>query len=104
MWFVSWMYLIKESPEKDHWISEDEKLYIQKSLVHKEGHKHVVHPPWKAIATSPAVWAISAAQFAELWGFYTMLTQLPTFLKGSKYPFCSQIPYLIPKFSSPKIP
>ena len=85
IWFTSWMYLIKEKPELDPFITEGEKAYIVNSLVHKEGHKHVVHPPWKAMALSPAVWAISAAQFAELWGFYTMLTQLPTFLKGFNY-------------------
>lgn len=32
--------------------------------------------------TSPAVWAIIAAHFSENWGFYTMLTQLPTFMNG----------------------
>lgn len=31
---------------------------------------------------SPPVWAIVAAHFSENWGFYTMLTQLPTFMSG----------------------
>jgi hypothetical protein len=26
------------------------------------------------------VWAIAVAHFAENWGFYTMLTELPTYL------------------------
>lgn len=37
--------------------------------------------PWLAILTSPAVWATSAAHFANNWGFYTMLTCLPTYMK-----------------------
>ena len=40
-----------------------------------------VHPPWLRMLSSPAVWAIVAAHFAENWGFYTLLTQLPSFLK-----------------------
>lgn len=37
--------------------------------------------PWKAIFTSLPVWAIVVAHFSENWGFYTLLTELPTFLK-----------------------
>ena len=31
--------------------------------------------------TSVPVWAIVVAHFAENWGFYTWLTELPTFVK-----------------------
>ena len=37
--------------------------------------------PWKAIFTSLPVWAIVVAHFTENWGFYTMLTELPSYLK-----------------------
>ena len=37
--------------------------------------------PWKAILKSKAVWAIIVAHFAENWGFYTLLTGMPTFMK-----------------------
>ena len=37
--------------------------------------------PWKSIMTSKAVWAIIVAHFAENWGFYTLLTGMPTFMK-----------------------
>lgn len=56
--------------------------------------------PWKAIWTSSAVWAIICAQFAEGWGFFTLQTELPTFLKDAlnfdltKSGFISAIPYL----------
>ena len=36
--------------------------------------------PWKSILLSLPVWAIVVAHFCENWGFYTMLTELPTFL------------------------
>lgn len=38
-------------------------------------------PPWLDILRSPALWAIVAAHFAENWGFYTWLTELPSFMK-----------------------
>lgn len=80
IWFVAWMFLVKEGPEKDPHISKQELDYI-KSKLGAGGRKQVKHP-WKAIFTSTAVYAIIASHFSENWGFYTLLTQLPTFLKG----------------------
>jgi len=37
--------------------------------------------PWKAIVTSVPLWAIAIAQCSQAWGFYTLLTELPTYLK-----------------------
>ena len=36
--------------------------------------------PWKEIFKSLPVWAVIMAHFTENWGFYTFLTELPTFL------------------------
>lgn len=38
--------------------------------------------PWRSILFSLPVWATVVAHFAENWGFYTLLTQLPSFLNG----------------------
>lgn len=43
----------------------------------------VVRHPWRAMLRSAPVWAIVAAHFSENWGFYTLLTLLPTFIKGT---------------------
>lgn len=80
LWYISWVILIRESPEKDPFITDQEKRYIVASLKHSSNSK-VTSVPWKAIFTSSAVWAIAASHFAENWGVYTMLTQLPTFMK-----------------------
>jgi hypothetical protein len=45
----------------------------------------VVHP-WGKFLMSPPVWSIVMAHFSENWGFYTLLTQLPTFMKGNGFP------------------
>lgn len=81
VWFLAWCWIVREGPEKDHSITPDELRYIQQSLQQK-GKERLVYP-WRAIFTSPAVYAICASHFSENWGFYTLLTQLPTFLKGS---------------------
>jgi hypothetical protein len=46
-----------------------------------------VKHPWGQFMKSPAVWAIIVAHFSENWGFYTLLTQLPTFMKGKAISF-----------------
>lgn len=37
--------------------------------------------PWKHILTSLPVWALVFTHFGQNWGFYTLLTQMPKFLK-----------------------
>jgi len=37
--------------------------------------------PWLEMLTSPAVWAIIIANISYGWGFYTLLTCMPTYFK-----------------------
>lgn len=83
VWFVVWTLIVKRSPQEDSNMSDQERNYIVTSL----GNQANQHPkfrdaPWKDILTSKAVWAIVVAHFAESWGFFTLLTELPSFLKG----------------------
>ncbi|XP_016840301.1 solute carrier family 17 (sodium-dependent inorganic phosphate cotransporter)-like isoform X1 [Nasonia vitripennis] len=99
VWYVCWCVVVKDRPEDDPYISDFELKYIKRMLGPAE-HRRISHP-WKAIISSPAVWAIIAAHFSENWGFYTMLTQLPTFMndvlnfKLEKTGFLSGLPYLV---------
>lgn len=81
IWYIFWIIIVYAGPEQDKTISNDELLYIQKSLDATQNLESIKYP-WKDILTSKAVHAIVAAHCAENWGFYTMLTQLPTFLAG----------------------
>ena len=38
--------------------------------------------PWCGILSSPAVWAIAVAHVTQNFGFYVLLTELPTYLKN----------------------
>ncbi|XP_068975091.1 sialin isoform X1 [Bombus flavifrons] len=99
VWFFYWWIIVKDKPEDDTSISEAELEYIKSSLGNANKEEKITHP-WKAMLTSPPVWAIVAAHFSENWGFYTMLTQLPTFMndvldfKLDKTGYLSALPYL----------
>ncbi|RZB41338.1 MFS 1 and/or Sugar tr domain containing protein [Asbolus verrucosus] len=99
VWCVVWWWFVAESPDQDPRISKQELDYIKESLA-TVGAKKTVQHPWKKILTSMPVWAIVASHFCDNWGFYTLLTQLPTFMKDSfnfelgKTGFMSGLPYL----------
>lgn len=83
VWFFVWIFIVKRSPQDDRKMSDQERNFIITSL----GNQSNILPkfsdaPWKNIFTSTAVWAIIAAHFCESWGFFTLLTQLPSFMKG----------------------
>ncbi|XP_055688591.1 vesicular glutamate transporter 1-like isoform X2 [Lutzomyia longipalpis] len=99
IWYIAWIFVVKASPELDPFISEAEKKYIMTSIGDKGPAKQISHP-WKDIFTSPAVWAVVVANFTAMWGFYTLLTQLPMFLNDTlnfnldTTGFMSAIPYI----------
>ncbi|KAK7862498.1 hypothetical protein R5R35_005921 [Gryllus longicercus] len=98
-WFAVWWAVVAESPEKDPRIQPDELKYLQEVLGPDHSHKKISHP-WKKFLTSMPVWAIVVAHFCENWGFYTLLTQLPSFMKDTLHfdlkqaGFMSGLPYL----------
>nr|CAI5843027.1 unnamed protein product [Callosobruchus analis] len=75
------MIVIKESPQEDPSITATELAYITESLKYVDTNKHK-KIPWKSLATSMPVWAITMSHFAENWGFYTLLTELPKYMKS----------------------
>nr|CAG4645485.1 EOG090X04X8 [Lynceus sp. MCZ IZ 141354] len=99
VWCIAWIILIKDSPQEDPYVSQEELDYIVTSIGSGRPVTHL-KPPWKSILTSMPVWSTVVAHFTENWGFYTMLTQLPTFLsdtsnlKLDKTGFLSALPYL----------
>lgn len=81
LWCIVWGIYVRDSPEKDHYISEQELMYIKKGLGNVESEKKLPIP-WVSVLFSIPVWSLAAANFAWGWGYSTILTQLPTFLKG----------------------
>ncbi|RZF32270.1 hypothetical protein LSTR_LSTR009459 [Laodelphax striatellus] len=99
IWCTIWFNIVENDPADDTYISAEELKYIQDSLG-SYGKTKITHP-WKKIVTSTPVWAIVCAHFCENWGFYTLLTQLPTFMKDTlnfeleSAGFASSLPYLV---------
>ncbi|XP_032511126.1 vesicular glutamate transporter 1 isoform X1 [Danaus plexippus] len=97
LWTTIWWLVVKESPERDPHITAAELKYIQESRGCTRG---VRSHPWRAMLSSGPVWAIVAAHFSENWGFYTLLTFLPTFMQDafgfstSSSGWSSAVPYL----------
>lgn len=103
LWCALWFFAVADSPQKSKRISDRERSYITESL-HETTGKDESKPravPWKAILTSPAVWACFIGHFAGDWGAYMMATSLPTFMNDvlglnlTSMGFISSIPYLV---------
>ncbi|XP_072029827.1 sialin-like [Amphiura filiformis] len=98
LWFIFWMLFIHDTPEKHPRISQEEREYIQKS----KGSTKVttLYVPLLAMLTSGPVWAIIICNFAYNWGGYTLITNLPNYLKNilmfdvSQSGFLSGLPYV----------
>ncbi|KAK6620915.1 hypothetical protein RUM43_011214 [Polyplax serrata] len=99
IWCILWVWIVKEAPRYDPYITKQELEYIENSIGSSATEGKVTHP-WGQILKSPPVWAIVMAHFSENWGFYTLLTQLPSFMndtlnyKVEKAGFMSAVPYL----------
>lgn len=84
IWYVVWLFLIRETPDKDPFITEKERKYIQRTIgATKKENEPSPSVPWLKIFLSIPVWAVFVAGFSWGWGYVTMLTQLPSYLKGS---------------------
>lgn len=99
IWWIFWAIFVKEAPKYDPYISKTELKYIEDSLGNVPDVR--IKHPWSKFFSSPPVYAMTFAHFSENWGFYTMLTQLPTFMndalnfKIEKAGFLSALPYLV---------
>lgn len=101
VWFVFWCLLIYETPSSHPRISKIELLLIETNNDSDETSKQKLAIPWKSILTSVPVWALILTHFGQNWGFYTLLTEMPTYLSAIlHFPikdngFLSALPYLL---------
>lgn len=100
IWGVAWFLLIHDRPEHHPRISNKELAQIQscgKDIKRAE----VVAVPWKDIALSLPFWGLMAGSLGYDFGFYTLLTELPTYLKNiqhfdmSQNGLMSSLPFLV---------
>uniref|UniRef100_A0A8D8XYV4 Putative inorganic phosphate cotransporter n=1 Tax=Cacopsylla melanoneura TaxID=428564 RepID=A0A8D8XYV4_9HEMI len=100
LWTVAWCYIGANSPARHKFISLEERIYIETSLVHSSTASSSMKIPWKAILTSMPVWAVVISHFCENWGYWTLLTSMPSYINSvlgfdiKSNGFLSAAPYL----------
>lgn len=84
LWSIAWFMLVHDRPERHPRISDAELQYL---LSYKEVMKEaeVVPLPWCDILTSPYVWLVTLASIGDTLGFYTIITELPTYLANIQH-------------------
>ncbi|XP_050311164.1 putative inorganic phosphate cotransporter isoform X3 [Anthonomus grandis grandis] len=104
LWFIFWVLLCYSDPDSHPFISDKEKEYLDRELASVSSTKLPI--PWKAILTSVPVWALVITQIGHDWGFFTMVTDLPKYMKDvlkfnvSENGIWSSVPYIVMFFTS----
>lgn len=81
LWFLAWSLLVFDGPDVHPRISYDEREYLQ-SFLNDSQEEKPQSIPWKQIATSAPVWAITATHVTQNFGYYILLTELPNYMKN----------------------
>uniref|UniRef100_A0A1B6DWX2 Putative inorganic phosphate cotransporter n=1 Tax=Clastoptera arizonana TaxID=38151 RepID=A0A1B6DWX2_9HEMI len=81
-WASVWFFIGANSPAEHKSISAEEKEKIESLLVHNTASQKGMPTPWKAIFTSVPMWALIITHFCHGWGFWTMLTMIPTYMSS----------------------
>jgi len=104
VWCTVWLYFISEDPREDKYISAEELKYITENqdsaerpnvrlykkkwssvcpaLSHFCRNVQFSEAPWRQMLTSVPLWSAIMSQTVHNSTYYTMLTQLPTYLNG----------------------
>lgn len=100
IWWVLWTYLVYDSPSIHPTIHPVERRFILESLGCKRNARSPP-VPWLSIFTSGPVWALIIVHVAQNFGFYTLLTELPTYMSTVLHfnirdnSLVSALPYLL---------
>lgn len=80
IWSIAFLLTVREDPMTDSRINLKEREYIRQQLW---GNRPVSMPPipWMSILKSLPFWAILVAHMGHNYGYETLMTELPTYLK-----------------------
>ncbi|KAI4457067.1 solute carrier family 17 [Holotrichia oblita] len=82
VWSVSWFFLVFDSPADHPRISAEERLEIETKIAEGSGKgQKPKNVPWIALITSLPVWAIIITHGCSVFGYFTVVNQLPTYMK-----------------------
>ncbi|XP_049873005.1 putative inorganic phosphate cotransporter isoform X2 [Pectinophora gossypiella] len=83
VWCIAFLMFIYEDPDHCPKMKETEKNYIRSSLWGVAGSSVTKSPPtpWRKILSSMPFWAIMLAHMGQNYGYETLMTELPTFMR-----------------------
>lgn len=80
VWSIAWFFVVFDSPAQHPRISVEERRFIEESIGTTSSSKHLA-VPWRAMLTSTPVWAIIITHGCSVFGYFTVVNQLPTYMK-----------------------
>ncbi|XP_072745687.1 putative inorganic phosphate cotransporter isoform X2 [Anoplolepis gracilipes] len=102
LWSMVFLYFGADSPAEHRNISQKERMFIEKSLRTTENENESnqkLRIPWKEMFTSLPMWALMIVHCGQNWGYWTLLTEMPSYMTGvmkniEKSGVFSALPYL----------
>ncbi|XP_028173314.1 putative inorganic phosphate cotransporter isoform X1 [Ostrinia furnacalis] len=82
VWSVLWIVLGASAPGTSRWISMEEQKYIETNAASDELNSESLPTPWRSILTSLPFWSILIAHCGQGLGFWTLLTELPSYMNS----------------------
>ncbi|CAH0564805.1 unnamed protein product [Brassicogethes aeneus] len=83
VWSILWFFLVYDSPAEHPRITAEEREAIESKIAEGESKKQVkpTKVPWGQIFTSMPVWAIIITHGCSVFGYFTVVNQLPSYMK-----------------------
>lgn len=79
LWCIIWWIYVTDTPAQSKHLSTEERLYLDTIEDISDTKKTI---PWRCILTSIPFWSTVIAHISASWGFYLLLTEIPTYLNG----------------------
>ncbi|XP_017835017.2 sialin [Drosophila busckii] len=80
LWSLAWFSLVYETPATHPRITSEERREIEDAIGTSTNKRRPSYVPWGQVLCSPAVWAIIITHGLSVFGFFTVVNQLPTFM------------------------
>ncbi|CAG9858313.1 unnamed protein product [Phyllotreta striolata] len=82
VWSVLWFVLVFDSPAQHPRITPEERFELETKIAEMESSKTTKpdRVPWRALLTSMPVWAIIITHGCSVFGYFTVVNQLPTYM------------------------
>ena len=80
-----WTLLVHSSPSQHPKISLEEKQIIENGIGSIKSNVKIPGPPYKQILCSVPFWSLVVTYICSYWGFYTLLTNVPTYLNNIQH-------------------